>query len=57
MGFTSNIKHFEKNMIVIANVFPELKTVKNFVRPLCKKRCFGTCFESQHVKVSQTRRT
>ena len=39
--------------MVIANVFPKLRTLKNFVRPLCKKRYFETRFDSQHVKVSQ----
>ena len=39
-------------MIVIANVFPKLPTVKNFVRPLSRKRRFGTRLDSQHVKAS-----
>ena len=39
--------------MVIADVFPKLQTVKNFVRPFCKKRRLGTRFDSQHVKVSQ----
>ena len=39
--------------MVIANAFAKLETVKIFVRPLCKKRRFGTCFDSQNVKVSQ----
>ena len=39
--------------MVIANVFPKLQTVKNFVKPFCKKRRLGTRFDSQHVKVSQ----
>ena len=30
---TSNFKHFEKNIIVAANVFPKLQTVKILVRP------------------------
>ena len=47
----SNI--LKKKMIAIANVFPKLQTVKNFVRPLPKKHRFGTCFDSQHVKMSQ----
>ena len=42
----------KKRMMVIANVFPKLQTVKNFVTPLCKKRRFGTRLDSQHVKVS-----
>ena len=40
--------------IVIANVFSKLQTVKDLVRPLSKKRCFRTFFESQHVKSCQT---
>ena len=47
----SNI--FKQKMMVTANVFPKLQTVKNFVRPLCKKRACGTLFDTQHVKVSQ----
>ena len=50
---TSNFKILKKNMIVIANVFPKLQTVKNLVRPLSKKRPFRTCFDSEHVKASQ----
>ena len=45
---------FKKKMIVIANVFPKLQTVKDLARPLTKKRCFSTFFNSQHVKGSQT---
>ena len=30
---TSNFKHFEKNIIVTANVFPKLQTLKILVRP------------------------
>ena len=44
---------FKKRMIVIANVFPKLKNVKGFVRPLSKKCRFRTRFDSQHVKASQ----
>ena len=47
------LKILKKRMIVIANVFPKLKTVKILVRRLSKKRCFRTRFESQHVKASQ----
>ena len=49
MEFASSFKHFLKKMIVTANGFRKLHTVKYFVRPLCKKRCFGTRFEIQHV--------
>ena len=51
---TSNFKLLKKNkMMVIGNVFPKLQTVKNFVRPFCKKRRFGTWPSSQDVKVCQ----
>ena len=40
-------------MIDIANVRPILKTVKDLVRPLSKKRRFKTSLEGQHVKGSQ----
>ena len=53
MESTFNLNVFKKKMIVIANVFPQLKTVKNLVRPLFKKRRFRTSFDSQHVKGSQ----
>ena len=42
-----------KKMMVMANVFPKLQTVKNFVTSLCKKRRSGTPSESEHVKVSR----
>ena len=41
-------------MIFIAIAFPKLQTVKHLVRPLFKKRCFRTPFESQHVEGHQT---
>ena len=40
-------------MILIANVFPKLETVKIFVTPLSKKRCLRTHFDSEHVKASE----
>ena len=40
-------------MIVIANVFPKLQTMKNLARTLPKKCCFLARFESQPVKASQ----
>ena len=39
-------------MMVVPNVFPKLQTVKNFVKPLSKKRHFGTRLDSRHVKLS-----
>ena len=50
---TSNLNYFEKNMIVIANVFPKLQTVKIFVRKLSEEHRFRTGLGSQHVKASQ----
>ena len=43
---TSNFKHFEKKMMVLANVFSRLQTLKSFVTPFCKKRHFGTRLDS-----------
>ena len=50
---TSNFKHFEKNMIVTANVYSKFQTVKILVRPLSKKRRFRTRFDIEHVKTSE----
>ena len=44
---------WKKKMMVIANVFPKLQTVKNFVTPLCKKRRFVRRLDSWHMKVFQ----
>ena len=42
-------------MIVIANVFPILQTVKDLVRPLSKKeQHLRTSFDSRYVKASET---
>ena len=43
----------KKNMMVIANLFPNFQTVKNFVTPLYQKRRSGTRSDSRHVKVSR----
>ena len=40
----------KKKMMVLANVFLKLQTVKNFVAPICKKRRFRTRLDSRHVK-------
>ena len=40
--------------IVMADAFPKLQNVKDFVRPLSKKRRLKTSFDSQHVKGPQT---
>ena len=43
----------KKNMIVIANVFPKLQSVKIVDRKLYKEYRFRTGFGCQHVKVSE----
>ena len=40
-------------MIVIANVFAKIETLKILLRPLSEKRRFRTRLDSQHVKASQ----
>ena len=40
-------------MIVIANVFAKLETLKILLRPLSEKRRFRTRLDGQHVKASQ----
>ena len=40
-------------MILIANVFPKLQTMKILVRPLSKKPHFRRRFDSQRVKTSE----
>ena len=50
---TSNFKHFEKKMIVIATFFRKLQNVKELVRPLFKKHRFRNSFDNQHVNVSR----
>ena len=47
----SNI--LKQKMIVIANVFPKLQTVKNLLGSLSKKRRFRTRFDSRHAKASE----
>ena len=41
-------------MIVIANVFPKLQSVKDLVKPLSRKRHFRTSFDSQRVNEYET---
>ena len=40
-------------MIAIPTFLQKLQAVKDLVRPLSKKQCFRTTFDSQHVKESQ----
>ena len=44
---------FGKRMIVIANVFPKLQNVKSLVKPLSRKRFFGTSYTSRGVNGCQ----
>ena len=43
----------KEKLIVRANVFPKLRTVKIFVRKFSKEHTFRTGFGSQHVKAFQ----
>ena len=43
-------------IVIIANVFAKLETLKDFVRALSKKPRFRTRSDSQHVKALQMRR-
>ena len=49
MEFPSNLEHFQKKKIVIANVFLKLATVQGFVTRLTFQRRVKTSFDSQHV--------
>ena len=49
------LKILKEKMIVIANVFPKLQTVKDLVRPCSKKCRFRTPFDSQYIKASPER--
>ena len=46
-------KTLKEKMIVIANVFPKLQTVKSLARKLSQEDRFRAGFRSQHVKGSQ----
>ena len=50
----SNSEDFQKNKIVIGNVFPKLATVQGLVTPLTIQSHLITYFDSQHVKRLQT---
>ena len=54
MESISDLKHFQKKKIVIANLFWILETVKDLVRPESKKHRFRTSFNCEYVKGSQT---
>ena len=48
---TSNLNIWKKTMMVVANIFLKLQTVKNFVTRLFKKCRFGTRLNSRDMKV------
>ena len=45
---------FEKKMIVLANVFRKLQTVKDLVKKLSRKYRFKISFDNQNVNGCQT---
>ena len=49
-----NLKHFQKNMTLITDVFRKLRTPKNMVRSMPKKSRFRVSVEKQHGKCAQT---
>ena len=50
-----NFEHFKKNMTLIAKVFAELRTQKNVVWQMSRKRRLRVPFNKQHGKWVQTR--
>ena len=51
----SHFEHFEKkNMILMAYIFPKLRTAKDVVREMSKKSRFKRTFNNQNGKQSQT---
>ena len=42
-----NFEHFEKNITLIAHVFPKLQRAKDVVREMNKRSCFRRTFEKQ----------
>ena len=45
-----NLEHFQKEMTLIADVFPKLRTLKNMIISMLKKSCFRASVEKQHRK-------
>ena len=48
------IVNIEREMTLITYIFPKLRTEKDLVTAIPKKRLYRTKLDSQHVKVSQT---
>ena len=51
---TLTFENFKKNMTLIADLIPILRTPKNLVRYMSKKSCFKEPFDRQHDKRVQT---
>ena len=49
-----NFEHFQKNMTIIADVFPKLRTPKNVVKQISKKSPFRGPFDKKHAKGDRT---
>ena len=45
-----NFEHFKKKMTLIANVFPQLPTTKNVLRPISKSSRFREPVDRRHGK-------
>ena len=52
---TLNFEHFQTKLTPIAIVFPKLRSPKNVVRKMSKKRRWRVPFNKQHLKRTQTR--
>ena len=52
--YTKFSTFLKKKMTLLANVFWKLRTSKNVVRLISKKRCFTVPFNKQHGQRAQT---
>ena len=50
---TLNFEQFQKKMLLIADVFPKLRTPKNWVNQISKKSSFMGPIRKQHVTGSK----
>ena len=51
---SGNFENFQKNMTLIAWIFPKLRTSKNMVRSVSKRSRFSRSFGNQHGKRAKT---
>ena len=51
---TSNFRHCQKQMTVIAYVFPKVRTPKEAVRKMSKKSCVTGSVDGQYSKRAET---